>query len=781
MWAVSFATCDVALRAFAPAEFHAAWLWSIPAALTMGGAIAFGVTYLPERARHIVVSVLSVTFLLVHALVYRYEAVLGRFPHPSQMVYLSELGPAWSSVEGASPVPIFVGALFAGISLSFFWRTVSKAKVDPRAERWLPKVLLAAFAFTAFVTAGGLFSGQRYWATQVPLVWTVASVFGDPSATELREADVRRVYEGLAVEPPDVVDLEAPLCREVQAKVPNGRSVIFVLVESLGRESLADFEGRPVVPNVLRAAADGILVERVMASGTGSDQALPALFAGLPGITRRPLVFRPLPTFDGLPEELAAAGYATLYMHGGDLSFVAQRDFLRDVGFERIVELDTTDRDLVGWGVDDARMYVRFREALAELAADPAPYFATFATLSAHHPYAFPPGLEPEFGDETDGERFRSLNHYSDDHFGRFYDWYRANEYERGTLLVVVGDHVSQALNVEASRRGDPQMYEVPLILVGKGLRAPEGARERLAAQMDVPATIRDVLGMNRGRCEMGHSVLSNDFPTDRILGGGDVLDWRMHTLRTPRGFYVRQLQRGAFLAQPEPNDDAPRVRLFAESMVALTEWLLARDGFAPRADQPPAREALAPIDEPITYRAWKAGEQGNGRTFLTVALSADDRLVGLQTAAEREAFDERAVRKTAAELGLPEVEAVLRGEGDLMIAARSTNLWDHDGRLARRLGAAILDRRGVHVHSVSPDVVTSLRNYCEQCQVGWRLTWVPERTAVAAALGLGVDYVVIDAAQADEGTVGTFRSAGIRVFVRGESDVPVDGTIETP
>lgn len=170
---------------------------------------------------------------------------------------------------------------------------------------------------------------SRFWASRQPALWLlhnsmVSLASGQETGNSIDEDDIWMLQRFLGQDLPfGGVNKKFPLCAPSRGNeektVPNGKSVILVILESVGTgEMFLTVDGRPLMPNLQRIASDSLFFPNNIASGTKSCQALPAIFSGLPPQTYANILWRrPLPTLTGLPAALP--GYDTAYFHGSDL------------------------------------------------------------------------------------------------------------------------------------------------------------------------------------------------------------------------------------------------------------------------------------------------------------------------------------------------------------------------------------------------------------------------------------------------------------------------------
>jgi hypothetical protein len=406
--------------------------------------------------------------------------------------------------------------------------------------------------------------------------------------------------------------------------------------------------------------------------GEKSCQAMPSLFAGITVQQNINLLWRnPLNSFEGLARSLVDSGYRTVYFHGSDLSFEQQRDFLRMVGYETFVEQELdASVPTYACGYADEEMFSRLRSWVEDLRERQVkrPYLATLFTLSTHDPYIIPenwgrkfttaPPVH-EYADDWNRLRtreapeavFRESLAYLDHQLGEFYRWYREVERPRGTILILVGDHVP-LVDQKIPDTPAPSRFLVPLIVSGIDPERYRFAQNRLGSQTDVPATMRYLLGMDPGRCDQGLNLLAEeaDWPSDRYiltLSGSELeenyvwsMQWVVRFNRATRRTYVyagdRQLSdaaAGAIMGEAE------RFRALSHR---IGSFLAANDAFSPRSVAPePSKVALPAVKGRVIVDSFKID-----------AVSVERKVTSAEEVALRYGFERGFVR--AVYTGLP-------------------------------------------------------------------------------------------------------------------------------
>lgn len=616
LWAAAYALVLSLARAFvlwvfgtveADAAILAGSALRIPGHL-LGGALIASLMFVP-RFSHFWAFPLVVLGVVFDLFCDHYEAMLSELPGPELLGYLAQTPHIYHSIESQSHPIWWVLEILAVCALLGVLAHVLARRSLPRPGKSVRAVVGAAglvcllFVILAHAWPSMLPPGLR-WSARMPVVWILASRPPASSAATQPVPQVhqlRRLQRTMGIRPPFASgDPRAPLCGEnprSARRSPSARSVILVVLESVGvREMRAQVDGEPLLPHLTRMASEGFSSGRMFAAGTQTCQSLTALYSGQPAQPWDVVHWRhPLPGFAGLPATLVSRGYETAYFHGAGLSFEQKRDFLSMVGIRTFFELDgRVDEPTYGWGWSDAYTLEHFQgwiEEHVESRPD-VPFLAVWATLSAHHPYELPASWQRRF--ETDGGKrndFHETLRYTDHQLGLLHDWYVEHELPRGTYLVVTSDHAPLYDNTLAIARGQPLRFDVPFVVLGPREEIASYApyENRLASQMDVPATIGGLVGVHPGRCDQGLDLLGDPWPDERIVAGVGGRDLDEIHLFDPAGQarYSRRLDRLTWLDDhltpgPPPAGAISKMRAFLELFLPVTRYLLEADAYFP-------------------------------------------------------------------------------------------------------------------------------------------------------------------------------------------------------
>jgi lipoteichoic acid synthase len=301
--------------------------------------------------------------------------------------------------------------------------------------------------------------------------------------------------------------------------VPNVRptNVLVLVLESTRAASVALYDPAARAGRELLALADEtVIFDQVYAPAPTSAHALFSIFYGVyPYVGPFWMGTDKAVALESLAEVFGHAGYATQLYVTSDLAFDDVRSFAAR-GFDRV--LDTNDWPgqervaLLPWGRDDRLLVDEVERFLAN--RDARPFFMVAMTSNPHHPYAVGelPGETPESDPHAAYDR---LVAYDLRLVAELYQWMKDHDVAEQTLLLVLGDH-GEAFGEHAGNFGHAAgIYEenthIPCFILHPrrlGL-APHVAQ--LGSEVDVRATILDILGLPDGETGDGTSLLADD------------------------------------------------------------------------------------------------------------------------------------------------------------------------------------------------------------------------------------------------------------------------------
>jgi arylsulfatase A-like enzyme len=286
------------------------------------------------------------------------------------------------------------------------------------------------------------------------------------------------------------------------------RNILMVIMESVGSRRLQIYDAPyPDTPQMMRLAQHAMIFDRMYVAQAYTSGAMSALFCSLsPQLGWQPTT-RSQPDIDvpGIADVLVQNGYATAFMHPGQLGFDHEGDFLAHHGF----------RDMF-FAQDDPTFPAD--SALAEVADkwltanSKRPFFLTLWTEDTHHPYF---ASDSYVYDASDHNLNRYLNaiHSTDALIGKLADTLERLHLSDDTLIVITGDH-GEAFGEHNQTADNWTVYDeemrIPLILINPRLFPHIHRIEHLGRQIDIPATLLALLGYSQPRSWQGDSLFGS-------------------------------------------------------------------------------------------------------------------------------------------------------------------------------------------------------------------------------------------------------------------------------
>ena len=341
--------------------------------------------------------------------------------------------------------------------------------------------------------------------------WTCRLDFDQNYVTLDEQAAVQRVRHEV-VRPSDRLETDSanPVDRIVTSgRVRRDSNVVLILEESFGSDFVGELgDGRGLTPYFDQLCQDGILFDRMYATGNRTARALEAVLTSMPPIPTESILKRDHSDHvQTLADVLAKRGYERLFMTAGRGLFDGVRSFMTTNGFDEFLEQSDFHDPVFAnaWGVSDEDL---FRKALGEfdrLHATGRPFFTVLLTVSNHRPYTFPEGRIAE-----NAQCRESAVKYADWAIGYFFREARQHKFFKNTVFVVIGDHGAR---IYGSQTFPIQSYRVPMLMIlpqeeGRGTRC-----HTLGCSLDVAPTIMGQLGGEYRSVFFGADIL--DIPPE--------------------------------------------------------------------------------------------------------------------------------------------------------------------------------------------------------------------------------------------------------------------------
>ena len=216
-------------------------------------------------------------------------------------------------------------------------------------------------------------------------------------------------------------------------------------------------------------------------------------------------------------------GYHTFYGFGGELSYGNIKSYLTYAGFDEVLEGSDFDDDVprAKLGVHDEYAFPRLLEEIDQM---PAPFFASWFTVSSHAPYDIPTSYSLDVNGLEVGY-VNSVN-YTDKYLGLFFENAKKQDWFSNTLFILVSDHGHSS----PKKRNffEPDYRKIPLLLYGDVLKDTFKGKniDRIGSQTDIAATLLAQLSMDHSSFKWSKNLLNPDCPEFAYYSFDDGLGW---------------------------------------------------------------------------------------------------------------------------------------------------------------------------------------------------------------------------------------------------------------
>ncbi len=297
-------------------------------------------------------------------------------------------------------------------------------------------------------------------------------------------------------------------------------NLVIIMQESLGAEYVGCLGGLPLTPNLDRLSREGLLFTNLYSTGTRTVRGIEAVISGFLPTPGESVVKLPKSRTDffTIAELLRREGYHTEFVYGGKSTWDNMQAFFAGNGFTDIHDQDEYINPVFegSWGVSDEDLFNKTHELL--LSHGDRPFFTLVLTTTNHDPFEFPAGrIEPY--EQRAESRYNAIK-YADYAMGRFFEKAKSAPYHDNTLFLVVADHSTRLRGQELI---PIEKFHIPALIIAPGVKP--GTYDQVASQIDLPATILDIMGINCEHPMIGRPLLSmaQDFPGRAVMQYGET------------------------------------------------------------------------------------------------------------------------------------------------------------------------------------------------------------------------------------------------------------------
>ncbi len=311
-----------------------------------------------------------------------------------------------------------------------------------------------------------------------------------------KESELRKIYDPIHIRKPG------------EMKKMN---VMIIIMESFSREHIGilnrslengHYQGfTPFMDSLIR---QGLYFD-AYANGKTSIQGIPAILSGIPSLMNESFIQSNYAgaRYTSIAGLLKSRGYSGVFFHGGTNGTMGFDSYTKLVGFDKYYGRKeyNNERDYDGkWGIRDEEFFQFTAMKINELKQ---PFFATFFSLSSHHPY-FVPGKYANIFRKGRLPIQQSIM-YADHSLGDFFHSIKHTSWYPNTLFVITADHTSEGY--EAFYKTNVGQVSIPLLffIPGSDLK---GHSKVIAQQTDIMPTILNYLGYDRNYLAFGTDLM---------------------------------------------------------------------------------------------------------------------------------------------------------------------------------------------------------------------------------------------------------------------------------
>jgi len=385
-----------------------------------------------------------------------------------------------------------------------FWPPLNVKSVSSRTAAWgtvvgvlmIPLLIIGLRGGTGVSTTniGQVYFSQNQFLNHsaVNPVFSFLSSFGHREDEYNQynffdDEECRRLLEGVYDTRSELTDTLLRVHR------PN---IIIIVMEGAGSIFTETCGRADVMPRLSSLMHEGVCFAQCYGNSWRTDRGTLCALSGYPSFPNTSVMKLPekCAGMSSVAKSLAAQGYNTTYLYGGDINFTNMRGYLLATGWQRLISEDDYPAETLKdakWGVHDHLTM----QTLAELAeTNKEPFLIGYSSLSSHEPWEVP--MEKKFDDEV-------LNafYYLDQCIGSFIDRLKRSPRWANTLVVILPDHSITYQDIDETK---PERNRIPLVWTGGAVARPCTINQ-ICNQSDLAATLLGQLG-----------VPHNDFPFSR-------------------------------------------------------------------------------------------------------------------------------------------------------------------------------------------------------------------------------------------------------------------------
>ncbi len=302
-------------------------------------------------------------------------------------------------------------------------------------------------------------------------------------------------------------------------------NVVFLIMESFGKENIGFYNKdidngayKGYTPFLDSLIGQAYTFNRSYANGRKSIDALPSIISSIPSIGE-PFV---LSVYSGnkttsVAKVLGDEGYETAFFHGAPNGSMGFSAYTQLAGIQHYFGKNEygNDADFDGiWGIWD-EPFMQFMAG--KLNTFQEPFFASFFSLSSHHPFKVPEKYKDQF--PKGPLPLHEPTGYADYALRQFFAKAEQSSWYKNTLFVICADHSSQSYLPEYQTL--PNQFAIPIVFYYPGGDL-KGVSNKLVQQIDIMPTVLNYLHYDKPYFSFGFDAFDSKSPNFLVnnIGG---------------------------------------------------------------------------------------------------------------------------------------------------------------------------------------------------------------------------------------------------------------------
>jgi len=280
-------------------------------------------------------------------------------------------------------------------------------------------------------------------------------------------------------------------------------NVLTIQLESFGASFIETLGGaKGVTPHLCHWMQQGVNFTNAWASSFRTDRGTVSALSGYLSYPTYSLMMEDdcLGNFPSLASTLAAEGYGTEYLYGGDSENMNKRKYLLASGFQKVWDINNIDvpqEERDAWGANDSISFQRLYDMLIKK-KDSAWYFS-YQSVSSHEPWTVP-------YHKLENEVYNAFA-YTDHCLGIFLDSLSHTPVWENLVVIIFADHGSMyQLDYQ-----HPMFFRMPLLMVGGAVKEPK-TYKMFVSQSDMVGTLLPQMQISRKDYLWSRNVLSCNY-----------------------------------------------------------------------------------------------------------------------------------------------------------------------------------------------------------------------------------------------------------------------------